>query len=398
MFRTLYWQRCLAAGLVLTVAATLQSDTRANEPAPAANVGVQRVLDHLEIGRPIVLTHAGDGSGRFFIASQYGEIYVLDSAQSTDEPRLFLDLTDRVRYSDRENEEGFLGLAFHPDFKENGKFLVYYTTNKEPHVSVVSMFSVSADDPQVADPASEVEVMRIPQPFWNHNGGTIVFGPDGCLYVALGDGGAGRDPMGNGQNLGTWLGSILRVEVNLDANSPHRYLIPDDNPFVGKEGAKPEIWAYGLRNVWRMSFDRETGQLWAADVGQDVWEEIDLIVRGGNYGWNVREGKHQFDETDRRVDGVTYIDPIFEYDHTVGKSITGGNVYRGTRIEALSGRYVYGDYVSGKLWSLAYDAETKEVDVQDIDCDESIAVITFGEDEAGEIYFSDAGGRIFSFK
>lgn len=385
----------------LLVATSYASTVAANEPAtPSVSsepVKVKRVLEHLEIARPIVLTHAGDGSGRFFIASQYGEIYVLDSSSSSEEPKLFLDITKKVVYSDQQNEEGFLGMAFHPDFETNGKFVVYYTTKDAPHTSVVTMFTAS-DDKSVADPESEVEIMRIPQPFWNHNGGTVEFGPDGYLYIALGDGGAGRDPMGNGQNLGTLLGSILRIDVNVADDSEQKYSIPDDNPFVGKEDAKPEIWAYGLRNVWRMSFDRETGTLWAADVGQDVWEEVNIIERGGNYGWNVREGNQQFGDDDRRVEGTTYIGPIFEYDHEVGKSITGGNVYRGTQVPALSGRYLFGDYVSGKIWSLAYDTDSQEVDVQQVECEESIAVITFGEDEGGEVYFSDAAGRIFSFE
>lgn len=360
------------------------------------NVEVVRVLHHVEIVRPIVVTHAGDGSDRLFIASQYGTIYSLNAPYSENDPEEFLDIQERVTYNDRQNEEGFLGMAFHPKFKENGLFYVYYTTTEKPHVSVVSQFSVKKDDPTQADPGSEVEVMRIPQPFWNHNGGTIAFGEDGKLYIALGDGGAGNDPMGNGQNLETWLGAILRIDVD-QKDEGKGYGIPKDNPFVDRNDAKPEIWAYGLRNVWRMSFDRDTGHCWVGDVGQDVWEEVNVIVKGGNYGWNLREGQHQFKESG--VDASDkFVEPIYEYDHEVGKSITGGNVYRGSKLPELEGVYLYGDYVSGKIWGLKYDYDKKEATAHyTFETETPIAVITFGEDEAGEVYFTDAAGRIFSF-
>ena len=360
------------------------------------NVKVVRVLDHVEITRPIVVTHAGDGSDRLFIASQYGTIYSLDAPYSENDPEEFLDIQERVTYNDRQNEEGFLGMAFHPKFKSNGLFYVYYTTTAEPHVSIVSQFSVKKDDPSQADPGSEIEVMRIPQPFWNHNGGTIKFGQDGCLYIALGDGGAGNDPMGNGQNLETWLGAILRIDVDKKADGKG-YSVPKDNPFVGRDDAQPEIWAYGLRNVWRMSFDRKTGVCWVGDVGQDVWEEVNIIVKGGNYGWNLREGRHQFKESG--VDASDkYVEPIYEYDHEVGKSITGGVVYRGKKLPELEGVYLYGDYVSGKIWGLGYNFDKKQVSAHyTFETEGPIAVITFCDDEAGEVYLTDAAGRIFSF-
>lgn len=361
-------------------------------------VKAERVLEHLEIARPIVMTHAGDGSGRFFIASQLGQIYVLESSDSKEDPEMFLDLSDRVSYSDKQNEEGLLGLAFHPEFKENGRLYVYYTTNTEPHVSIVSSFLVDRADPSKADPQSEVEIMRVPQPFWNHNGGTIAFGPDGFMYIALGDGGGARDPMGNGQNLGNVFGAILRIDVDR-TEAGKRYAIPEDNPFVKTEGAKPEIYAYGLRNPWRIAFDRETGLLWCADVGQDLWEEIDIIEKGGNYGWSVREGAHPFGDNGEEANAEKFIEPIFEYHHELGKSITGGNVYRGKQLPELIGVYLYGDYVSGRLWGLRYDAEAKKVTaVHPIDvADGPIAMITFGEDEAGETFFSDSAGRIYGF-
>ena len=349
--------------------------------------------------RPIVLTHAGDGSGRIFVATQRGVIHILKNTQEPQTSRIFLDLQDRVIYKDRENEEGFLGLAFHPRFAENRKFFVYYTTRHAPHTSVISSFRVSKDDPDRALPESEVEILRIRQPFWNHNGGTIAFGPDGYLYVGLGDGGSANDPQGNGQNLSTLLGSILRLDVDR-TDDGKAYAIPPDNPFVGVKGARPEIFAYGLRNVWRLAFDRQTGRLWAADVGQNSWEEIDLIEKGGNYGWNFREGLHPFG-TGRPPEDARFLDPIWEYDHTVGKSITGGFVYRGRRFPELIGCYVYADYVTGRIWALKYDTATgRVVDNYAIE-GPSLPIISFGEDESGEIYFmvvSSRGTGIYTFR
>ena len=339
----------------------------------------------IQAQRPIVLTHAGDGSGRIFVATQRGVIHVIRNTQEAQTSKVFLDISDRVMYKDRENEEGFLGLAFHPKYAQNGRFFVYYTTRHAPHTSIVAGFRVSKEDPNRADPGSEVEVMRIEQPFWNHNGGTIAFGPDGYLYIGLGDGGAANDPNGNGQNLGTLLGSILRIDVDRKS-SGRNYGIPKDNPFVGREGARPEIFAHGLRNVWRIAFDRETGVLWAGDVGQNTWEEIDLIVKGGNYGWNYREGFHPFGVKSLPAD-LKVIDPIWEYDHTVGKSITGGFVYRGKRAPELQGLYLYADYVSGKLWGLRYDASKGTVIGNYEIPSPPYPVISFGEDEAGEAYF-----------
>ena len=337
--------------------------------------------------RPIVLTHAGDGSNRLFVATQRGVIHVFDNNPGATESKIFLDIRDRVIYKDRENEEGFLGFAFHPKYKENGQFFIYYTTRHAPHTSIVSRFRVSPDDPNRALPESEEELMRIEQPFWNHNGGTIEFGPDGYLYIGLGDGGAANDPYGNGQNLGTLLGSILRIDVDRK-DSGLNYAIPKDNPFVGRDGARPEIYAYGLRNVWRLAFDRKTGTQWAADVGQNLWEEINIITKGGNYGWNLREGMHPFgpEGSDGRDD---LIDPIWEYDHQVGLSITGGTVYRGAKLPELEGKYVYADYVSGKIWALKYDEDSKRVVSNEaIPSEQKLPIITFGEDEQGELYFT----------
>jgi len=348
--------------------------------------------------RPVVVTHAGDGTNRLFVAAQRGTVHVFPNRRDAKATKVFLDLRKQVVYKEKQNEEGLLGLAFHPNYPTDGRLFVYYTTTAAPHTSIISSFRVSADDPNKADPKSEVEIMRIKQPYWNHNGGTIVFGADGYLYVGLGDGGSAKDPHGNGQNLGTLLGSILRIDVDRKENG-RNYAIPKDNPFVRRSKARPEIYAYGLRNVWRMSFDRATKKLWAADVGQDLWEEINIIRKGGNYGWNLREGKHPFgpNGSGPRRD---LIDPIWEYHHKVGKSITGGHVYRGKRVPQLNGRYVYADYVSGKIWALSYNARTGRVTENRQIPGNKMPVITFGEDEAGELFFcivSPTGQGIFRF-
>jgi glucose/arabinose dehydrogenase len=336
--------------------------------------------------RPIVLTHAGDGSNRIFVATQRGVIHVFkNDEKAAQESKIFLDLTDRVVYNDKQNEEGFLGLTFHPKYEENGEFCVYYTTKDAPQTSVISRFKVSKNDPNKALADSEEELLRVKEPFWNHNGGTVEFGPDGYLYVALGDGGSANDPYDNAQNLGTLLGSILRIDV--DHHDPgKKYAIPKDNPFVGQKGKRGEIYAYGLRNPWRISFDRKTGTMWAGDVGQNLYEEIDVITKGGNYGWNRREGRHMFGAKGEPA-GLKYIEPIFEYDHQAGKSITGGYVYRGRKFPELDGKYVFADYITGKIWALDYDPEHNDVKKVYAISKNEIPVMSFGEDEQGEIYF-----------
>jgi len=341
--------------------------------------------------RPVVVTHAGDGSGRIFVVEQHGVIHVVEPAAAGGPPtrsRIFADLRDRVVYSDKQNEEGLLGLAFHPRFATNRECFVYYTSKQhDPSTSVVARLRATPDGLRIAAaaPAKADELLVLPQPFWNHNGGTVVFGPDGMLYVALGDGGAGNDPYDHAQNLGTLFGSILRIDV--DRRDPGlAYAIPADNPFVATPGARGEIWAYGLRNPWRIAFDRATGLLWAADVGQGTYEEIDLIVKGGNYGWNLREGRHAFG---RRGSGPRpdLVEPVFEYDHSVGASITGGHVYRGGRVPVLEGRYLYADYVSGKLFALSFDPASGRVTGNHAIPGQKMPVLSFGEDEEGESYF-----------
>jgi len=356
-------------------------------------VKVVRAFPNLKITRPTVFVTARDGSNRLFIVTQQGKINILANNQQAKETTVFLDIEDRVVYKEKENEEGFLGLTFHPKYTQNGEFFVYYTTTAAPHTSVISRFRVSKNDPNKADPNSEEEIMRIPQPYWNHNGGSIVFGPDGYLYVALGDGGAANDPHGNGQSLKTFLGKILRIDVDHKDNGK-AYAVPKDNPFVNTKDAKPEIYCFGVRNPWCISFDRPTGTLWCADVGQDIWEEIDIIVKGGNYGWNLREGLHKFGPqgSEPRKD---LIEPIWEYNHSVGKSITGGEVYHGKRVPELEGNYIYADYVSGKVWALKYDAKSgKTVANRSIES-ATMPYIAIGQDDSGEVYLTDAFGQIW---
>jgi glucose/arabinose dehydrogenase len=343
--------------------------------------------------RPLVLTHAGDGTNRVFVATEHGVIHVFPNDQKASKTTVFLDIQDRVSYDDKQNEEGFLGLAFHPNYKENGEFFVFYTTKKAKLTNIVSRFHVRKDDPDRADPDSEEQLLRIQKPFWNHDGGTLCFGPDGYLYLTHGDGGLANDPFDNGQNLNSLLGKVLRIDVD-HKDEGKNYAVPKDNPFVGKADARPEVWAYGLRNIWRMAFDRKTGKLWASDVGQNLYEEVDLIRKGGNYGWNRREGLHPFGA---RGSGPReeFIEPIWEYHHDVGKSLTGGAVYRGARLPELDGCYLYGDYVSCKIWALRYDDAKGRVVANRPIKDRNKPIFSFGEDEKGEIYLltSAADGK-----
>lgn len=335
--------------------------------------------------RPLLLTHANDASNRVFVGIQQGIIHVFPNDDKAEQTKIFLDIQDRVTYSDKTNEEGFLGLAFHPKYKANGEFFVFYTTKKEKMTNVLSRFKVKKDNPDEADPASEEILLKIKRPNWNHDGGTICFGPDGFLYVVLGDGGGANDePQKAGQNLKTMLAKVLRIDVDKkDEAKP--YAVPKDNPFVGKSDALPEIWAYGIRNFWRMSFDRKTGKLWAGEVGQNLYEEINIVEKGGNYGWSKRESLHPFSK-----DGVDVnkdmIDPIWEYHHNIGKSITGGHVYRGKNLPELDGYYLYGDYISNKIWALKYDESKKRVVENRTIKDTNVPILSFGEDEAGEVY------------
>jgi glucose/arabinose dehydrogenase len=334
--------------------------------------------------RPIHVTHAGDGTNRLFVVDQSGLIHVLPNDPAAKKAKVFLDLRSRTHQFKIDDEEGLLGFAFHPKFKENGRFYLFYNPEGEPRTNWLSSFRVSATDPDKADPASEEVLMRIKQPFANHNGGPMAFGPDGLLYVGMGDGGGRNDPLGNGQKTDTWFGKVLRIDVDR-RDEGKAYAVPKDNPFVGRKEYLPEIWASGIRNPWRVAFDSKTGSLWLADVGQDLWEEVLIVKKGGNYGWSIAEGSYGFGNG--KGAGTTVTDaPVWEYDHRIGKSITGGHVYRGTKIPELVGHYLYGDYVSGKLWALHYDEQAGKV-VRNVSIPwNGLPVLAFGDGADGESF------------
>ena len=340
---------------------------------------MERAFPNLAFPRLTNLVQPQDIPDLFFATEQAGVVRVFPNDPDAAEAAVFLDIRDRV--SEDNNEEGLLGLAFDPEYAANGHLYVYYSA-ASPRRSVLSRFTVSEHNPRAADPDSELVLMEIPQPYGNHNGGQLAFGPDGYLYVGLGDGGSGGDPKSNGQNLGTLLGSILRIDVG-DAVPDLPYVIPRDNPFAGVDGARGEIWAYGLRNPWRFSFDMDTGALWTGDVGQNRWEEVDLITQGMNYGWNVTEGSYCFSPR-TGCDSSGLVAPVAEYGRSDGCSITGGYVYRGEEIPSLKGVYVYGDYCSGRIWGLRYDGQS--VTEQALLADSGLLITSFAQDSEGNLY------------
>lgn len=323
-------------------------------PLPNANKGpiprirVSRLFPSLQLRRPVQALQAPGDMRALYVLEQAGRIVRLDlqDASVTEAPT-WMDIREQVH--DRGNEEGLLSMAFHPKFAENGQFFLYYTATS-PRRSELTRFTVDRASGK-PDLRSAKVLLEIPQPYSNHNGGTVLFGPDGMLYLSIGDGGAANDPHNHGQNPSTLLGTVIRIDVDRTTDGKP-YAVPADNPFVGDAKAAPEVWAFGLRNVWRMSFDRATGKLYGGDVGQNAWEEIDIIQRGGNYGWNVREGRHPFAPARSGAFSTDFIEPIAEYGHGDGVSVTGGFVYRGARFPALMGVYLYADYAFGTIWGL----------------------------------------------
>jgi glucose/arabinose dehydrogenase len=355
-----------------------------------AQLQIKQAFTNLSFINPVFLAHAGDSTDRVFVIEQRGMIYVFPNQNDIRSAKVFLDIRSRV--NDRFSESGLLGLAFHPEYKSNGKFYVHY--NFGSLNSRIAEYRVSSD-PDLADANSERSILEFSQPASNHNGGMIAFGPDSLFYIALGDGGGRDDQFQNGQDRTTLLGNILRIDVNHTSGNLE-YAIPNDNPFFGNtDGWRTEIWAWGLRNPWRFSFDRESGDLWAADVGQGDWEEIDLIEKGKNYGWNIMEGFHCFRTVNCDMTGLVL--PVFEYDHGQGISITGGYVYRGKKIPQLNGTYIYGDYLSRKIWGLRY--ENGQVASNALLGTNAAQVSSFGEDEAGEVYIVGYdNGKIYRFE
>ncbi|MSR69907.1 MAG: glucose sorbosone dehydrogenase [Phycisphaerales bacterium] len=332
------------------------SSAAAQEVAPASaaipNVRMKRVYSKALLKRPVQIVARPDRNDRLYVVEQAGRVLEIDSADTQSAGRLVLDLSKGPVY-DKFNEQGLLSLAFHPKFAQNHFAYIWYTAKKQgekPDRDVLARVTASEDGMFVAD--SLTVLLEIADPAWNHNGGTVLFGPDGFLYLSTGDGGAGNDPWGNGQSLKSLLAKVLRIDVDHPADGKP-YGIPADNPFVATPDAAKEIFAYGLRNVWRMSFDRKTGELYAGDVGQDAYEEIDIVTKGGNFGWRPREGSHPTEGVaDPSEASARFIEPIAEYHHKDGVSVTGGYVYRGTRFPLLEGVYLYADYAYGTMWGM----------------------------------------------
>ena len=355
--------------------------------APA--VDLQPVVTGID--RPVAITNAGDGSGRLFITLRAGFVVIVGSQGLNSTP--FLDIS---ALTTTDSERGLLSIAFHPSYRTNGFFYVNYTNLNGD--TVIARYHVSVN-PDVADPGSAAVLLTIPQPFANHNGGQLQFGPDGNLYIGMGDGGSGGDPLNNGQNLGTLLGKILRIDV--DGAFP--YAVPPDNPFLSTPGARPEIWAYGLRNPWRFSFDRQTGDFFIGDVGQDSFEEVDFqpaaSAGGENYGWRLMEATHCYNPASNCNDGSLTL-PVIEYSHAAGDcSISGGYRYRGTTSPGLSGIYFYADFCTGKIWGATETAPG--VFSSELIVDTGLSITAFGEDEQGELYvahFASPNGAVYEVR
>lgn len=387
---------CFRKFLILTICfpglACIQSCTQSKGNSiliQDAGYTVKVAFTKLSFTRPVDLQHSQGNPDRLYVVEQEGIISVFKNESSVSSKKTFLDIRNKVE--DSGNEEGLLGLAFHPQYKTNGYFFVNYTATN-PDRTVISRFQVSANA-DVANPTSEEVILTFPQPYSNHNGGQVCFGPDGYLYIGVGDGGSGGDPQGHGQNLKTLLGSILRIDVN-KKQAGKKYAIPADNPFAGnKSGYKEEIYAYGLRNPWRLSFDPVTKKLWTGDVGQNAYEEIDVIEKGGNYGWNIMEGTHCYEPKRNCNQGGLKL-PVWEYPRSEGVSVTGGFVYRGTSLPTLTGKYIYADYGSGKIWAL--DISNYANPINTLVTESKLNISSFGVDARNELYICAFDGKIYT--
>lgn len=345
-------------------------------------VSVINAFQNLTFSQPLDLQSPNDNTNRIFVVEKGGRIMVFNNDDNANSVAVFLNLPNISTTS----EQGLLGLAFHPNYQSNGYFYIFYTPTE--NLSVVSRFSVTSDA-NVADANSELILLEIPQPETNHNGGQIAFGPDGYLYIAIGDGGGGGDPQNNAQNRANLLGNILRIDVD-ETDSGLNYAIPNDNPFIDDVDSRDEIYAYGLRNPWRMSFDTQTESLWAADVGQGELEEINIVESGGNYGWKLFEGTSCFSGD---CDETGLVSPIFEYGQDNGdRSVTGGYVYRGSEVSTLNGKYIYGDFVSGRIWALESDGSENELILES-----RLSIASFGTDSSNELYVCAFDGTIYKF-
>lgn len=380
--------------------------TDVKQGAPTAESGgipkirLQRVFPKAKLTRPVQVVARPDSPNLMYAVEQAGRVVELDLSNAEHEGKLVLDLTGPVH--DKFNEQGLLSLAFHPKFAQNRQVFVWYTarkSGKDPAREVLARLAMAADG--TIDPATHEVLLTVEDPEWNHNGGTVLFGPDGMLYVSSGDGGSGNDPWGNGQNTETLLGCIMRIDVDRAADG-RLYSVPSDNPLVGKQGVREEIYAFGLRNVWRMSFDRKTGELYAGDVGQNAWEEIDIIVKGGNYGWRPREGFHATNGvSDASEASDRFIEPLVEYPHKDGVSVTGGFVYRGSEYPTLDGVYLYADYAFGTFWGLRAEGGSLKVQPKVVVTKRGFCPASFGESNDGTLFVcgtapgADGPGMIF---
>ena len=347
-------------------------------------IKLEEIMINKNLKNFVYLTNAGDGSNNIFLVLQEGLIYYLEEKSEYKEPILFLDIQNKVNFG---GEKGLLSLVFDPKYEINNHFFVYYIDLNGN--TIISRFTNNITS-TINILKTELIILRVNQPYSNHNGGQIIFGPDGYLYIGLGDGGAAGDPLGHGQNGKTLLGSILRINVqNTTIKNP--YLIPHDNPFINNNNFRNEIWAYGLRNPWRMSFDHESEKLFVGDVGQNEFEEINIIEKGGNYGWNIMEGKHCYSEININCNKTKFISPILEYSHKEGCSITGGYVYHGS-INSIQNQYIFSDFCSGIIWTI--NLENNEYIKNQIAVG-PFKISSFGEDEKKEMYVLSLDGQIY---
>jgi len=366
--------------LAMTVSTTGNISNIPHSRPQTLPVNLEPVASNLD--NPVFITASGDHSDRLFIVEQPGRIRV---RQPNGSLTTFLDIRAKVLFG---GERGLLGLAFHPQFRTNGRFFVDYTRRPDG-ATVIAEYRVSASDENIADPAETV-LLVIAQPFANHNGGMLAFGPDGFLYIGMGDGGSANDPGNRAQNLQQLLGKILRIDIDHSADG-RLYSSPRSNPFFGSTQFRNEIYALGLRNPWRFSFDRATGDLYVGDVGQNAWEEIDIVVAGANYGWRVFEGNHCTGNDAGLCSFSSFSPPIAEYSHSGGRcSITGGYVYRGAQASLPFGAYVFADFCTGEIFLLQGKRQSLLMDT-------AMSISSFGEDESGEIYVVDIGGSVFRF-
>jgi glucose/arabinose dehydrogenase len=374
---TLFWSLLLISSLTF------------NQPAKGQQsiYSYQTAFPNLTFNQPDGIVN-DNNSNRLFVTEQGGVIWMFDNSQNTNVKTAFLDISDRVVSG---GEQGLLGLAFHPDFKQNGYFYVDYTA-PNPLRTVIARYKVLANNANMADKGSEQILLTVNQPFTNHNGGQLAFGPDGYLYIGLGDGGSGGDPFGNGQNRSSLLGKILRINVDLSSNG-RNYSIPSDNPFVSNTlGFREEIYAFGFRNPWRFSFDSVSTALWAGDVGQDTREEVDVVKKGVNYGWNIMEGTLCYNPASG-CDTTGLELPVWSYTHSVGNAIIGGFVYHGLAMPDLAGAYVYGDFGSGRIWALRLNDTATPANA--LLTNTGLNIASFGLDTQKELYFSAYDGKIY---